>query len=150
MAQKRKTDQSQVSAAAALLKKLEEKTTREVKNRLSDQWRDNLFEILMTRMDLVAPDKKAYAAIPAMLRKEPKAIPAFAKQFFRTMRNILKLAKAPASPPHIIGLSVLYASVVDIFIKDNAKDHAKTMAALDQRLGLFERFSDCISCTGRK
>lgn len=147
MAQKRKTDQSKLADAALLLKKLEEKTIRDVKNRLGSNWRDNLFEILMTRLDLAAPHKNTYAAIPAALCKNPRQIPTFSKTFFRTMRGILKLAKAPASPVHIAAFSVLYASVMDAFINDTAKDHAKTMAVLDQRLELFERFSDNLPCT---
>ena len=79
MAQKRKTDQSKLAASTALLKKLEEKTARAVKGNLGDNWRDNLFEILMTRLELAAPHKKAYAAIPGALRREPREIQKFAR-----------------------------------------------------------------------
>jgi hypothetical protein len=146
MAQKRKTDQSKLDAAAALLMKLEEKTARDVKTRLSGSWRDNLFEIMMTRLDLAAKHKKAYAAIPAVLGKEPAEIPKFAKRFFKTMHNMLKLAKAPASPLHTAAFGILYASVVNTFLKDNTKDHAKTMAALDKGLGMFEQLAGYTQC----
>src|SRR5207248_5359175 len=64
-------------------------------------WRDNLFEIFMTRLELAAPHKIAYAAIPRELGQAPREVPAFAGQFFRTMHNMLVLAKAPASPVHV-------------------------------------------------
>ena len=146
MARKRKTDQPKLADMEAMLRKLEAKTAHDVKERLGDQWRDNLFEILMTRLDLVSPDKKVYASIPSALRKEPKEIPKFAKLFFKTMHNLLKLAKAPAQPHHTAAFSVLYATVVDTFLKDDTRDHAKTMAAIDKRLGLFEQFVNCDPC----
>jgi len=146
MAQKHKTGQSKLDAAAALLKKLEEKTARDVKARLGDNWRDNLFEIMMTRLELAAKHKKTYAAIPSALGGEPKAIPKFAKLFFKTMRRMLVLADAPASPVHVAAFGILYASVVNTFLNDNTKDHAKTMAALDQRLGMFEQLVNFSVC----
>jgi hypothetical protein len=146
MAQKRKTGQSKLARAEALLRKLEEKTARDVKKRLGNNWRDNLFEIMMTRLELAAGDKKAYAAVPGLLGEEPREIPKFAKLFCATMRRMLKLAKAPASPVHVAAFGILYASVVNTFLNDTAKDHAKTMAALDQRLGMFEQFAGYVQC----
>jgi len=146
MAQKRKTDQSKLDATAALLRKLEEKTAWDVKARLGDNWRDNLFEIMMTRLDLAAKHKKTYAAIPSALGHEPQEIPKFAKRFLKTMRRMLKLAKAPSSPLHVAAFGVLYASVVNTFLQDNTKDHAKTMAALDKGLGMFEQLVNFSVC----
>ncbi|MCE9508268.1 MAG: hypothetical protein K8R48_08180 [Alphaproteobacteria bacterium] len=146
MAQKRKTDQSKLDAAALLLQKLEEKTAQDVKARLGDSWRDNLFEIMMTRLDLAARHKKTYAAIPSTLGHEPQQIPKFARLFLKTMRRMLKLAKAPTSPLHVAAFGVLYASVVNAFLNDNTKDHAKTMAALDKGLGMFEEFAGYLRC----
>ncbi len=146
MAQKRKTHQSKLENAAALLKKIEEKTIHSVKSHLTDNWRDNLFEILMTRLELAAKDKKTYCTIPDVLKNEPKALPRFSKMFLKTMRGILTLAKAPASPLHVAAFSILYISVVKTFIDDETKDHAKTMAAIDKRLAWFEQAVGYIPC----
>lgn len=147
MAQKRTTDHiKKLADMAALLKKVEEKTTRAMKGNLGDNWRENLFEIIMTRVELAAPHKKQFLALPAAFRHDPKAIPRFARTYCGTMRRILKLAKAPAHPHHVIAFSILYASIIDTFLKDPTRDHAKTMAALDKRLGWFEQvveFSHC-------
>jgi hypothetical protein len=146
MAQKRKTDQSKLAALEALLKEMEKRTARDVKPRLGKNWRDNLFEIMMTRIDVVAKRKKDYASIPSALRREPSEIPKFARMFLKTMHGMLVLAKAPAHPHHVTALSVLYATVIDCFLKDKTKDHAKTMAALDKRLGMFEEFVKFTQC----
>ncbi len=151
MAQKRKPNHSKKLAdMVILLKKIEEKTARAVKGQLGDDWRDNLFEIMMTRIDLATPHKKEFAALrvilPAAFREDPKAIPRFARTYCGTMKRILKLADAPAHPHHVAAFCVLYASIIDTFLKDTTRDHAKTMAALDKRLGLFEQLVEFSPC----
>jgi hypothetical protein len=100
----------------------------------------------MTRVDLAAPHKKQFLALPAVFREDPKAIPRFARTYCGTMKRMLKLAEAPAHPHHVAAFGVLYATVVDTFLKDTTRDHAKTMAALDKRLGWFEQFAGFSSC----
>lgn len=132
-----------------VLKDISDKTDREVKSRLGDNWRDNLFELMMTRIDIAAPDKKAFASLPGAFRHEPKALPQFARIFWRTMAHMLKTAQVPGGPCHpayVAAFGILYVSVVDTFLKDDTSDHAKTMAALDQRLGLFEQVVDFKVC----
>jgi hypothetical protein len=151
MAQKRKTDHSKKKAGAlaemaTLLRKIEEQTARTVKNRLGDNWRDNLFEIVMTRIDFAAPHKKKFIALKDTFREDPKALPSFARTYCGTMKRLLKLADAPALPHHVAAFSVLYATIIDTFLKDDTRDHAKTMAALDKRLGYFEQFVDFSRC----
>lgn len=146
MTRKRTTNQSKLADIEALLRKLEEKTAREVKDRLGGHWRDNLFEILMTRLEIAKQHKKTFAAIPAVLGQTPQAVPKFTKLFLKTMHNILVLAEAPAAPPQVAAFSILYVSIIDVFLKDDSKDLAKTMAALDKRLGLFEQFADFTAC----
>jgi len=131
---------------AALLKTIEEKTTRAVKKQLGNNWRENLFEIIMTRIDLAAPHKKKFLALRSEFRQDPKAIPGFARTYFATMKRILQLAAAPAHPHHVAAFSVLYASIIDTFLKDDTRDHAKTMAALDKRLGWFEQLVEFSKC----
>lgn len=147
MAQKRKTNHSKTLAdIEKILTDIEAKTAKQVKRSLGASWRDNLFEIMMTRMDLAAPHKKTFAAVPSLLRDEPKKAPHFARRFGRTMKNILMLAKAPAQPHHVVAFSVLYVSVIDTYLKDETRDHSKTMAALDKRLGLFQQFIEFSRC----
>ncbi|MFH1158016.1 MAG: hypothetical protein V1721_03920 [Pseudomonadota bacterium] len=132
-----------------VLETLEKETACDVKDRLGNDWRDNLFEILMTRIDLAAPHKKAYASLPAAFRREPRALLEFAKLFFETMDKTLTLAGLPAGglyPAHVAAFSVLSLSLVGAFLRDDAKDRSKIMATLDRRLGLFEKFVECTRC----
>ena len=151
MAQNRRADHSkktssQLADMAKLLKTIEEKTARDVKKRLGDNWRDNVFEIVMTRIDLTAPHKKKFTALRDAFRNDPKAIATFARPYCGTMKRILQLAEAPALPHHVAAFSVLYATIIDTFLKDDTRDHAKVMAALDKRLGYFEQFVDFSKC----
>ena len=145
MAQKKKTHQFKLSNAEALLNKIEKETIKHTKGNIGEHWRDNLFEILMTRMEIAAKNKKDYSAITAELKKEPKEAPRFAKQLLHTMHNILILAKAPSSPIHVIAITGLYVAIVDVFLRDDTKDLAKTMAAIDKRLEQFEKISEFLS-----
>src|SRR4051812_33165515 len=120
MTQKHKTDHTKQADAiklAALLKKIEEKTTHAVKGRLGHNWRDNLFEIMMTRLELATPHKKEFMRLPAAFRKDPQTLPEFACGFLKTMSRMLKLAKAPSKPHHVVAFSLLYATVIDTFLK---------------------------------
>lgn len=161
MAQKRKANHSKkahkagnkkagsLDHAEALFKKIEAETARQVKSQLGRDWRDNLFEIMMTRLELATPHKKFFATLPALFRENPKAVPHFARLFWKTMKHILVLAKAPGRPHHVAAFAVLYVSIVDTFLKDTTRDHAKTMAALDKRLGMFEQLTHFDPCGPR-
>lgn len=136
-----------------VLETLEKETARDVKGKLGDGWRDNLFEILMTRIDIAEPHKKAYASLPSAFRKEPEVIQEFMKLFFKTMDNMLDLAGVPTGgfyPIHVTAFSVLYLSLIEVFLKDDTKDHSKIMATLDHRLGLFEKLINRTSCDKAK
>lgn len=146
MAQKRTSNQSPLEKAWKLLDTLDKKTAQAVKPRLGGSWRDNLFEIVMTRLELAAKDRKILASVPSELGRHPAEIPRFAGRFFSTMKTILEMAEGPAKPHHVAGFAVLTLSLVDTFLKDGTKDLSKTMAALDRRLEWFERFADSTSC----
>lgn len=93
-------------------------------------------------MELSICHKKIIRDIPSLLGRNLDEIPEFAKSFFKAMQDILILAKAPDCPHHVAAFSFLYASIVDVFLKDPSKDLSKTMAALDKRLEMFERFTE--------
>lgn len=139
----KKTDGKPLAEIEALLKKIEEQAARAVKGNLGDNWRDNLFDLLMARADLAAPHRKRLAALPHALRKEPATLPHFARLFWGTMKRILILAKAPARPHHVAVFGALYLSFIDTFLKDETRDLSKTMAAVDKRLGWFEQVAIC-------
>lgn len=133
----------------ASLAQLELATLAEVKTRLDGTWRENLFEIIMTRLEISARHKNAYASLPSLLRQHPKYAAQQAKPFLKTMRNMLKLAETPTSllnPLSVTAFGVLYLTVVDGFLKDDTQDLSKTMALLDHRLALFEKSAAYLQC----
>ncbi len=142
----RKKPADNLDSMLDLLDGIEKETARILKGNLADDWRENLFEIVMTRVDLAAPHKKRLARLPEFVRADPAAVPQLARRYWGTMKRILQLADAPARKRHVAAFGVLYASIIDTFLKDDTRDHAKTMAALDKRLGLFGQFVDFCSC----
>ena len=141
----RKTKRKQPPDILQILKKLEQDTAKDVKKRLGGTWRDNLFEILMTRFDLARPHKKLFSALFTS-RETPRLAPRLIRDFYGTMDRMLDLAGIPASllsspcrPVAVTGFGALYLSLIPVWLEDDSKDHAKTMAAVDRRLGLFEQ-----------
>jgi AcrR family transcriptional regulator len=135
----------------ALLKWIMDDVARETEKtarpNLSDSWRDNLFEIMMARLDIAQRHRGAFSSLPRLF---PQAAPRLAPLFPKHMRGMLKLAGAPASPLHVAAFGVLYVSVVYAWMKDETHDLAKTMAALDKRLDTFRSVAECAAGPSRK
>lgn len=129
-----------------VLKKLEDDTIKSVKPHLSDNVRDNLFEIMMTRFEFMQEHRRAYASIPKAFLSAPQQASKFGRQFFDTMKTMLETAHAPASPLHIAGMGALYLSLGHVWTEDKTPDMAKTMAALDRRLDRLEQVMGYIPC----
>lgn len=125
-----------------VLQNIADKTKAEVEAYLTEDWRENIMEILMTRFDLAQDHRAAFQRLPRDLAKHPRTMRRLARRFYRTMRDMLLLAGFPAKDlnPVIIGtFGVLYMSVVDTWSKDETLDMSRTMAAMDKRLGYFEQ-----------
>lgn len=128
-----------------VLKKLEKDTGDTVKGHLGDNWRDNLMEILMIRFELAQQHRDAYAAIGPSVLRAPPVVRRFAKDFCKTLERMLETAGLPKKkfqPLLTAGFGAVYLSLVDTWLKDNTPDLSKTMAAIDQRLGLLEQACD--------
>ena len=125
------------------LRSIEKETTADVKTRLGGSWRDNLFEILMTRFDLAQKNRKAFEKIIPSLAKYPAALPRMARLFPETMVKMLDLSGLPDTscrPLQIIAFSGIYLSLIHAWMEDDTPDLSKTMAAIDQRLTIFDQY----------
>src|SRR5690606_39405019 len=102
--------------------------------------RDALFEILMTRFDVLAPYKQALRSIAGDLRAPE---PAFVCAFLASQHWMLQAAGIETSGLRgrmkVGGLAGVYASVLRTWLKDDDPGLARTMAALDRRLRRGER-----------
>lgn len=126
-----------------ILDDVDAKTLAAIKNSLSDNWRDNLFDILMTRFDIAQKNRPAFKSLPDAFIKNPRAAPRFAKSFVRMIDRWLKIAgcgDTSCRPIRVLAFMPLYLMIVNVWIKDESKDMSATMAEVDRRLGNFETF----------
>ena len=101
--------------------------------------RDALFEVVMARLDALAPYK---AAILSILKSGP-AGPADLAAVLKSQAWMLQAAgvatHGPLGAAKVAGLASTYAAVLRTWLDDDDPGHARTMAVLDRRLRSGER-----------
>jgi ubiquinone biosynthesis protein COQ9 len=105
--------------------------------------RDRLFDLIMTRFDVLAPYKGALRRISAYLCCRPGeaaslACSTLASQYWMLAGAGAKLDGAGAAV-RVAGLTAIYARVFEVWLDDKSPSLDKTMAALDKRLARGER-----------
>jgi AcrR family transcriptional regulator len=123
----------------AVLRDLDIRSAKEARGDPEASWRDNLFDLMMTRFDLMQENRAAYASIISSALCCPESLPRLAACFQDSIKGMLMHANAPSSPLHVVAFGVLYHVVADTWRKDNTPDLAKTMAVVDKGLGVFEK-----------
>ena len=112
------------------------------KNDFGDNAKDNLFEICMTRLDLLSPHKKNLVNFYSSFQKKPNLFIKLYKSFFKSMVTNLVLGRINLEPIKkdliIFLFSFLYLSIIYEWLKESSKNNEKIMAILDQRLSLIE------------
>jgi ubiquinone biosynthesis protein COQ9 len=106
--------------------------------------RDRLFDIIMTRFEMMAPYKPALKRISSYLACRPGegaalACSTLASQYWMLAGAGAKL-DGPGGALRVAGLSGLYARVFQVWLRDTSPSLDKTMAALDRRLTEGERW----------
>lgn len=116
---------------------------RQAEPDLTEPARDRLFEVLMTRFDVMAPFKGALRAIARDLSGSPLHAAALAPALMTSQYWMLAAAGIDAEPPmgalRVPGLAGVYARVMRVWFDDDDPGHARTMAALDRQLRRGER-----------
>jgi len=101
--------------------------------------RERLFDILMRRLEALAPHKAAVRSLARSAAGDPALAFALNGLTVRSMQWMLTAADISAAGPKGIlrgqGLALLYASVLRIWLDDDDPGLARTMAALDRGLG---------------
>jgi AcrR family transcriptional regulator len=102
--------------------------------------RDRLFDVIMRRLDALAPYRDGIAAVARDLRREPTVLACLAAGPGR--RSLQWMLEAARIQPwgllaslQLKGLGLLYLSVLRVWLRDEGEDKAQTMAALDKALG---------------
>ena len=119
--------------------------------------RDRLFDVLMTRFEVMAPYKSALCRIMSDLRYRPSESLMQAGAATRSMYWMMAAAGLEADGPRgtlrIPGLMGIYARAFDIWLEDDDPGMARTMAALDSRLRraerMVQRVDDMLAAAGR-
>ena len=107
--------------------------------------RERLFDVLMRRLEALAPHRKAVGSLLRSARRNPPFAFALNGLAVRSQQWMLSAAGIGASGPRGIiraqGLAALFGPVLRIWIRDEDPGLARTMAALDRALGRGQRFA---------
>ena len=105
--------------------------------------REQLFDVLMRRLEILAPHRDAVRSLLRSARRDPPFALALNGLVVRSQQWMLTAAGIGASGPRGMvraqGLAVLFASVLRTWVDDDDPGQARTMAALDRALGRGQR-----------
>ena len=100
--------------------------------------RERLFDVLMRRLDAMAPYRGGLREIAAWLRRYPAAALAMNRVSVNSMRFMLEAAgidsDGPAGALKLQGLAFAWARIVAVWLADSEPGLSRTMAALDREL----------------
>ncbi len=106
--------------------------------------KDRLFDVLMRRLDALAPYKLGIEGILDWTRHDPLAAAAINQQVVNSMRFMLEAAgidsEGPVGALKLQGLALAWTRVLDAWVHDDDPGHAETMATLDRELSRGEQF----------
>lgn len=106
--------------------------------------RERLFDVLMRRLDLLAPHKEAVRSLLRSARRDPPLALALNAMTVRSLQWMLTAAGIGASGPKGMvraqGLACLFADVLRVWVDDD-DNQTHTLAALDKQLARGQRLS---------
>jgi ubiquinone biosynthesis protein COQ9 len=125
---------------AAFLRAVDDEVLKRIPKQSAEQdKRDALFDVVMTRFDVLGPHKAALKSI----RGSGPADASLARPFLASQHWMLQGAgigtDGASGALRVAGLGMVYASVFGTWLEDDDPGLARTMAALDRRLRRGER-----------
>lgn len=118
---------------------------------LSQPVRDRLFEVIMRRLDAMAPHKPAIRVVLQEAGGDPVALLSGGARFLRSMALMLETAGLSSTGlvglARVEGLSAIYLNALRVWLRDDSPDAARTMAALDRSLRRVESLIGVFSRT---
>jgi AcrR family transcriptional regulator len=107
--------------------------------------RERLFDVLMRRLEVLAPHRAAVRSLLRSARRNPPLALALNGLAVRSQQWMLTAAEINAAGPRGMiraqGLALLFGSVLGTWVRDDDPGLARTMAALDRALARGQRFS---------
>ncbi len=105
--------------------------------------RERLFDVLMRRLEVLAPHRAAVRSLLRSARRNPPLALALNGLATRSQQWMLTAAGIEASGPRGLlraqGLTVMFGSVLRVWVGDEDPGLARTMAALDRALARGQR-----------
>ncbi|MBB3771875.1 AcrR family transcriptional regulator [Angulomicrobium tetraedrale] len=105
--------------------------------------RDRLFDVLMRRLDVLAPHRPALRSLAESARRNPFFALALNRLAVRSQQWMLAAAKIDTAglkgAVRAQGLALVFARVLQTYLRDEDPGLAPTMAALDRELAKGER-----------
>ncbi len=106
--------------------------------------RERLFDILMTRFDVMSEKRDGMLSILHSFKSDPKQAVISLPYLGRSMTWMLEAAGIETNglrgALRVVGLKIIYIKALRAWMKDEGEDMPKTMAALDHSLGRAEDF----------
>lgn len=110
--------------------------------------RERLFDVLMRRLEILAPHREAVRSLVRSARRNPPLALALNGLAVRSQQWMLTAAGIGASGPRGMlraqGLAALFGGVLRTWIHDDDPGLARTMAALDRALARGQRFAGLV------
>ncbi len=130
---------SKGAVLAGFSKMIDRKVLESVNDDLAaEPARDRLFDVLMRRLDALAPYKPALREISAWAQRDPLSAIALNSVALNSMRFMLEAAQidheGTAGTLKLQGLVLAWSRVMNIWFDDEDTQHDQTMAALDKEL----------------
>lgn len=138
----------------AILRAFSQMIDAEVLNNLDDEdgdepARDRLFDVLMSRYDLLWRYRPAMRAILRDLPGDPGALLAAVSPALESVQWMLEAADIDTSGVRgalrVRAVGIIYAANLRVWLNEESHDMAKTMADLDRRLRRAEGLADQVS-----
>lgn len=106
--------------------------------------KERLFDVLMRRLDALAPCKLGVEGIYDWRRRDPIAAAAINRLTINSMRFMLEAAgidsEGPVGAVKLQGLALAWGRILPVWFRDKDAGLAETMAALDRELTRGERY----------
>jgi AcrR family transcriptional regulator len=136
---------SKGAVLAGLSRRIDRAVMTQDSEELADEGpRERLFDILMRRLEAMAPYREGLRETAAYLRRDPTAALAMNQVVIGSMRFMLEAAGidtegGTAGTIKLQGLALAWARIVGVWLDDDDPGLSKTMAELDRELTRGER-----------
>jgi AcrR family transcriptional regulator len=146
LAQLRTEFSSPLAILAAHIKETDRAVLAEDLSETEDEpARDRLFDVLMRRLEVLAPYRAAVRSLMRSARRNPPLALALNRLAVRSQQWMLSAAGIDSSGPRGMlraqGMALLFGSVLPVWARDDDPGLARTMAALDRALNRGHRFA---------